>query len=204
MSEPNQIVFRVGGAACQEVIAWQQETDLQVIRHQLERNGKAMLIRLGRRKGLQTIQELPKSGEAEPYYGRFGGAYRFTFTPQPDGCLLEVANTARSPGSLYPESLRPITVFVPDAMRMQTKPPEEEARPYSPHLTTERTVMAISVEEMMFWLEGEPYARLVAWGWDRQRPEQYHYEFTPLSVGCEIAVHRLDGVTIHLTQDAEW
>jgi hypothetical protein len=44
MSEPNQIVFRVGGAACQEVIAWQQEIDQQVIHHQLERNGKGLLL----------------------------------------------------------------------------------------------------------------------------------------------------------------
>jgi hypothetical protein len=204
MSEPNQMVFRVGGAACQEVIAWQQEIDLQVIRHQLEQNVKAMLIRRGRRKGLQTIQELPEPGEAEPYYGQVGGAYLFTFTPQPNGCLLEVANTARGPRHLYPDLLLPMKVFVPDAMWLQRKPLGEEGRPYSPQLTTERTMMAISVNEMLFWLEGEPYERLVTWGWDRQRPEQYRYEFTPLSVGCEIAVHHLDGETIHLTQDAVW
>ena len=77
----------------------------------------------------------------------------------------------------------------------------------SPKLTAEgdNFIHEVSRDELEFFVDGEMYERLAAWGWDCLQVEAYSYRFIPHSVGCEIVVKHLpSGQEVHLTEDVGW
>jgi hypothetical protein len=88
----NRIVFWLSGESLRSVIRWQQEADLQVIRHQIESRGHALIIRPGEPPFFGRLSEMPKPGEVVPWYGVTCSAYVFTFRPGEDGCRLKAEN----------------------------------------------------------------------------------------------------------------
>jgi hypothetical protein len=59
-----ELRFYIRGEAYCQVRYYRQEMDLRVIRSQIERIGKAIVIRLRDQEMLNQISELPKLGEA--------------------------------------------------------------------------------------------------------------------------------------------
>lgn len=70
--------------------AWRLQADHDYLRVQLERQGRATVVRLGERRRLLTITELPELGDADPFYGTFGGGFPFCLRPTRYDCRLVV------------------------------------------------------------------------------------------------------------------
>ena len=121
MTIKTSLLFCLNGSAYDQLITWQQRVDQNVLRHQLETRGQALVVRLRDQAGVQKITNLPEPGEAEPYYGAFGGAYRYTFHPlagQPrDGCELEVFNQMGGFAYFYPTRIEPLHLFLLNTTR---------------------------------------------------------------------------------------
>jgi hypothetical protein len=69
------VVAQVRGNAYRALMEWRDEADLEVLRAQIAHRGRARVVRLRKEHVFTEITELPGPGEAEPFYGTFGGGY---------------------------------------------------------------------------------------------------------------------------------
>ena len=204
----NMIHFTVPRSATATIRKWQQEVNLRLIAGQIAVKGEAHVALRGDDSGSSFITELPSPGEADPLIGTFGGIYTFIFSPDSDGCSLQVvaAPVAFEWSAIEPTA--PLELYLPGKV-VPTKGGEEHDRDYwaSPKLTAEgdNFIHEVSRDELEFFVDGEMYERLAAWGWDCLQVEAYSYRFIPLSVGCEIVVKHLPSDReVHLTEDVGW
>ncbi len=201
----SRIIFQLSGPSLAQVIQWQQARDLGVIQHQLETKGAVMTIRYGptHYRGLQPCRELPHPGEAVPYYGEIGDAYSFRFQPEAGGCYLRVVNGAGGKVFWHPEPFSPLELHLPHPIQIDQGPPGPRwlglEWPWWHNWPNNQ------VDELRFEIDHKYCRRLLEWGWDARRPENYEYCFFPTSVGCEILVKDLaSGEENHLTRDVCW
>ncbi len=204
----NMIRFAVPRSAAAQIRRWQQDVNLRLIAGHLIAKGEAMVTRLGTEDDLITITYLPGLGEAEPYVGAFGGLYTFIFSPDSDGCALQVV--AASPAFTWAaiDPVAPLDLYLPGRVVPTKGEEKQDGWDWSsPNLTADgdNFVHEVSRDELEFFIDGEMYERLVAWGWECLEVEAYSYRFIPLSVGCEIAVKHLPtGREVHLTEGVGW
>jgi hypothetical protein len=113
------LIAQVTGEAYHALMEWRDETDLQVLRTQIARRGKARVVRLGKEHVFTDITELPGPGEAEPFYGTFGGGYEYWFLHGPAGWMLRAENCAhRSIRFGLTEPIPPILIDDSTAVRV--------------------------------------------------------------------------------------
>ncbi|HEX5692889.1 MAG TPA: hypothetical protein VFX76_22915 [Roseiflexaceae bacterium] len=196
----------VTGPAYQALIDWRQNTDVEVMRAQIADLGRAMVIRLHGKNMLKAIADLPDPGEAEPYYGSFGGGYQYRFNYGEQGWLLQVENLAhRSFRSGLQEPLPALLLDDPANVRVHALPESPSGMKYSGARGLRSNGDYEQAEQAFFSIHEEMYAKLAEWGWTPARIAQYAYIFVPLSVGCEILVeHLATHAQIHLTKDIGW
>jgi hypothetical protein len=200
------VIAQVTGEAYRALMAWRDEADLQVLRAQIAHRGKARVVRLGTEHVFTDITELPRPGEAEPFYGTFGGGYEYWFLHGPVGWMLRVENKSRPTVRFGPiEPIPPILLDDSTAVRVDVRRTLPEGVSWAgpgglvDHRNTEDIGMGI------FSIDGEMYDLLHASSWTPARLTQYKYLFIPLSVGCEIVVEdAVSGAQVHLTKDAGW
>ena len=85
-----EIYFAVPRTVTAQARAWQLAANQRLIKAQIEQRGRAIVIRYRQHRMLRQIDVVPELGEAEPWFGDFGGGYGFTFEPQSHGCLLTI------------------------------------------------------------------------------------------------------------------
>jgi hypothetical protein len=153
----------------------------------------------------QRLLEVPKPGEALPYYGEVGAAYHFTFRPYEHSCRLKVENICAGMAWFYPpDKFPPLELDVPEPIQIEAD-------------TSGTTWHGLNwgwwyhpkgefvLDEITFVIDGEMYDKLMEWEWDRGRADTYEYQFIPSSVGCEIFVRdTITGEEGHLTKDVCW
>lgn len=194
--------------AGEHIRAWQQQLNLELIRRQLAQNKRAVVIRFRNSHRLQAITEEPALGEAEPWYGEIGGLYSYTFIPRLNDCDLVVEMTDR--GAITAETFsKPLSLVVRQAATIdQVYEVEQQQHTLwlRPDIWEEGTSLhEVSGGELCFWIDGEIYKRLISFGWSRQQIHVYRYQFTPLTVGCDIVVnHITSGHMFHLTRHIDW
>ena len=188
LSNTTGILFRIPAPISQQIMAWRQQLDWQVMQYQIDNHGKVLVVRYKDDRRLQIITTTPAIGEAEVWYGNVGGGYRFTFSPQPNGCELEIINMAGSHKQFYPDVFPPFTA----------------------HLSTSITLGALDLEllsgandrkpnkmgEWVFEITGDLYQRLQQWKWQQAQALAFNYIFIPTSVGCRIEVEELSSKEI--------
>jgi len=215
------LLFRVNNNAYHQMISWQKRVDVDVLRHQIETRGQALVVRLGSQVGLQKITSLPELGDADPYYGAFGGAYRFTFHPLsgpqtgplsaeqsapltgplPAGCELEVFNQMGGFAYFYPTRIDPLRLFLPNPPELQrmsngyTRPLEAP-----PPFPIENDPQA---GEMSFRIHASLYATLTQWGWYGRSLSAYDFIFIPTTASCLVRVRmRESGAILDLLKES--
>ncbi len=112
LSNATGILFRIPAPISQQIMAWRQQLDWQVMQYQIDNHGKVLVVRYKDDRRLQIITTTPAIGEAEVWYGNVGGGYRFTFSPQPSGCKLEIINMAGGNKRFYPDIFPPFTAHL--------------------------------------------------------------------------------------------
>lgn len=213
--------FRLTGNAYHQMITWQQRVDLEVLRHQLETRGQALVTRLRGQAGIQKMTTLPERGEAEPYYGAFGGAYRYTFRPLsgprtgplsseqsapltgplPGGCELEIFNQMGGFAYFYPTRIDPLRLFLPDPPELQ-RLSNGHTRPFG-----EQQPDPIEEDpqagEMRFRITSALYSTLTQWGWYGRALSAYDFIFIPTTSSCLVRVRmRESGAILDLVKES--
>lgn len=220
MSIQTSLLFILQGDAYRQVKRWQQQIDLDILRYQIENRGQALVTHLGNKIGVQKISRLPAPGEAEPYYGAYGGAYRYTFHalsgpktgplsaeqtmpltgPLPIGCELEVYNQMGGFAFYYPQRIDALRLFFPE--------PPSILRVSNGH-TRPLISPAVIVDcpkdnQKLFHITAPLYSMLTQWGWYGRSLSAYDFIFIPTSTGCLVRVRmRERGVILELTKESE-
>ena len=204
-SIPSRIIFQLSGQSLQQVIEWQQALDLKVMQYQIETNGSTLVVRHKQKdiRPLQPIVELPKPGEAIPWYGDIGDVYSYCFQPEAAGCFLRVVNSAGGRVLWHPDPFPPLELHLLHPVQVE----KELSRPrwFGLDWGWWYNWPENQVDELRFEIDQKFCQDLVEWGWDDRRVENYEYQFIPTSVGCEILVRDIaTGEEIHLTRDVCW
>ncbi len=220
MTIQTSLLFILRGDAYRRVKSWQQRIDQEILRYQIETRGQALVTRLGQELGVQKISTLPEPGEAQPYYGAFGGAYRFTFHPLsgpqtnplsaeqslpltgplPSGCELEVFNMMGGFAFYYPKRIDPLRLLLPN-------PPElaYNSNGHSPAASeTAADLIQEDAEtgEMRFQITAPLYTTLTQWGWYGRSLSAYDFTFTPAASVCLVYVRmRERGALLELVKE---
>jgi hypothetical protein len=199
------IRFQLSGEPLDRVITWQREVDLLVFRYQIETHAPAIVVYHPKLRFPQSLTEVPKPGEAIPYYGSFSQAYVFTFLPYGRACRLKAENFCSQLGHRYPKDLPSLELELPESIQIETYASRELwAGPGWAWWYDDPAAESAS-DTITFAIDGEMYDRMVDWGWDRDRLDTYAYQFWPLSVGCEIVVRdTTTGEEERLTKDVCW
>lgn len=197
------IHFTIMKESYKQVYAWQQEVNQAILRHQIETRGQALVTRLGKEMGVQKIHDLPALGEAEPYFGALGGAYRYTFHPLVGGCELEVHNQMGGFAFYYPERFEPLRLFLFDPPEViETEDETWHASLLDEDLTglhehdTVNSAMHFRISPLLYQLFSN-------WPWSRRPLYAYDFIFVPHASGSLIHIRsRESGVMLELTQTA--
>ena len=184
ISSSDGILFQIPLQTGQEIVHWQEGMDLEIIRDQITRRGSAFVVRLGDDQSLQSITTLPSTGEANPWYGTFGGGYRFVFEASAGGCGLEITNIAAGNGFFRPDPLPPLTVQLSTSIKVGLVDAEIQAGM--------NDSKPDESGEWFFGITGDLYLRLQGWKWKPEQAFGFRYEFIPLSVGCLIHVEEAE------------
>lgn len=206
-STPHTLIFRVTGDSMAAVIRWQQATDLRIMRYQIEQRGRVLTVRSTRVPDhLGPLFELLPPGEALPWYGEFGGGYSFEFQPHAGGAHLRVVNEAGGHERFYPEPLPPLEFEIPTTLEIRTEPEGRDQLLYTTQWGWWYNGWAeYRRDGLIFVIDADFCRRLVEWGWEVSRPDEYIYRFIPLSVGCEIFYYDIRrSLSYHLTHDVCW
>ncbi len=199
------IRFRLSGEPLRRVIIWQREVDVLVFQYQIETHAPAIVIHHSRLHFPQCLTEVPKPGEAIPYYGEFSQAYAFTFQPHGDGCRLKAENFCSLLGHRYPNDLPSLELELPDTIQVEVSASREFWLGLGWAWWYDDPTAEAPCDAVTFAIDPEMYGRMVHWGWDRDRLDTYAYQFWPLSVGCEIVVRdTTTGEEECLTKDVCW
>ncbi len=196
--------FTIDEISGERIQAWQQQLNQEIIRRQIARSGRAIVIRFRDQHGLQQLTEVPRPGEAEPWYGEIGGMYTYTFKPELRGCDVQVDMTDR--GTAGADSLRVATSLnlrTSAALELVTNVQQvQQPRWRRPEIWGAGTSLhELSGAQPRFWIDADIYRRLVVLGWSWQQARTFRYRFTPLTVGCDIVVqHVPSGHALHLTR----
>jgi hypothetical protein len=198
-----ELRFYIRGEAYCQVRYYRQEMDLRVIRSQIERIGKAIVVRLRDQEMLNQISELPKLGEATPWYGRVGGGYQYRLYPQDKGCRLVVENLASGNSLLCPQELPRIEVQLEDAplLRDVTDAPLKIIPRHAGFAFQEDE----DRQEIILSVTADIFTRFA--GWDRYGMALSEYEFTfiPTQVSNLVKVRHVESEEIiDLTEGIDW
>lgn len=197
------IRFSINKISYKQIMTWQREINQAILRHQIETRGQALVTRLGDEIGVRKIDTLPEPGQAEPYFGALGGAYRYTFHPLVGGCELEVVNLMGGFAFYYPERFPPLHLFLFDPPEMiETNEDETQDRMLDEELDNlfehdpQAGTMRFNVSPLL-------YQTFIDWAWSRRPLHAYDFIFTPNEGGCLIQVRSREGkVVLDLTQEA--
>ncbi|MBN2131291.1 MAG: hypothetical protein JW741_17455 [Sedimentisphaerales bacterium] len=206
MMPQTEIVFRITGDAYRRVIAWKQETDLAILRYQIETRGRTAVIFPRRSKRLGTIDEVPELGEAQPYYGIVGGAYVYDFYPQPQGTFLCVTNAAGGCDPFYPDPIPPLELGLAESARIR-RASDEEGLIFKPHggYTFLEETRAEDTDEMVFTVTQDLYPLWLEWERYGEALQSYAFSFIPSSIGCIVHIrHIATGEILDLTENVNW
>ncbi len=196
--------FTISEIASERIQAWQQQLNQEIIRRQIARSGRAIVIRFRDERRLQQLTEVPGLGEGEPWYGEIGGMYTYTFKPELRSCDVQVDMTDR--GIAGADSLPVATSLnlrTSAALELVTNVEQaQQPRWLRPEIWGAGTGLhELSGAQPCFWIDADIYRRLVALGRNWQHARTFRYRFTPLTVGCDIAVqHVPSGHALHLTR----
>jgi hypothetical protein len=102
----------------------QREADLEVIRHQIETRGQSLVVRYKDSAIVRKIAEVPRAGEALPWYGMVGAAYLYTFRPHDNGSQIKVEYELGDSRLVYPGEFPPQELDLPDEIRIEPDTPE--------------------------------------------------------------------------------
>jgi hypothetical protein len=200
----NRIVFWLSGESLRRVIHWQQDTDLEVIRYQIETRGHALIIRDGELPFFGDLSEMPKPGEVTPWYGEVCAAYVFAFRPGENGCRLKVENMCAGMPLIYVGQIPPLELDIPEPIRIEADTPEPPLHGNDWGWWFQPRVGSVP-REIPFVIQSDFYARLLQWGWDRARADSYEYRFWTSSVGTAILIRdTITGEEEDLTKDVCW
>lgn len=91
LSSPRSILFTIPAEAVARYRAWKAQADLIYVREQLEKYGRATVLRFEGKGEYEApdfddITALSELGDAELVYGTVGGGYPFEFRPHRTGC----------------------------------------------------------------------------------------------------------------------
>jgi hypothetical protein len=200
----SQIRFPLTGPPLRQVILWQREVDLLVIRHQIETRGSAVAVIYEGKTRLHSLKQVPPLGQSIPWYGDFGGGYKFTFRPIDEGYRLKVEMTLAGHEFFCDDAIAPLELAVSEKVSIEPATGDRLWWGFDWGWWCS-TAGETTIEELTFVLNSEMYSKMEAWGWDRGRWQTYEYGFIPLSVGCEMYVRdTLSNVEEHLTKDVCW
>ena len=73
------LLFCFSGDAYRQVSAWQMSVNQEILRHQVMTRGEALVLTSTGKP--VKITRVPSIGEYQPYYGKLGAAYRYSFHP---------------------------------------------------------------------------------------------------------------------------
>jgi hypothetical protein len=223
MTVQTSLLFTLQGDSYRQMMQWRQQIDLEVLRHQIEIRGQALVTRLGDQFGVQKVSSLPELGEADPYYGAYGGAYRFTFHPLsgprtgplsaeqsmpltgplPIGCELEVFNQMGGFAFFYPHRIDPLRLFLPNPPSL-SRQSNGHSRPLNNPTGSFASFTSENPEtgEMRFQITAPLYAALTQWGWYGRSFSAYDFIFIPTSSGCLVRVRmRERNVVLELNKE---
>lgn len=176
------ICFEIHGDAYWQMTAWQQSVDMEILRYQLETRGHAMVTRLKGVDGLQRVGELPGLGEAVPYYGTYGGAYRYIFHPSQKSCDLEVFNQMGGFAYFYPTRIEPLQIRLFDSMDFQFPYEGRTAALVNSQLPIDENNPQTGI--LRFQITASLYRKLMEWTWIGQPWSAYNFVFVPTTGAC--------------------
>jgi len=189
--------FDIPAAQVNDIVAWILSADKTYLRQQIERRGFAQVIDMNGRPGFERITEVPAVlGTAFPYYGTFGGAYRFSFTMRDHGThLLVEHNLGKN------MALPPLEIMLDDHPHFET------ASEQTSHWYYNRVEFLVKKRDdnHTMHIDGEIYSNMIAAGWQKDFAHEYMYQFNPTSVGCLIRIQHLASGELHdLTANIDW
>lgn len=211
-NQPLCIYFRLSGNELERVIRWQQATDLEVMRYQLEAFGSTTVIcyKHNPHRFLQHLQELPQPGEAIPWYGDTSDlSYAFTFRPNGNaGNHLTVVSLSGGSGykQFPPEKVPPLEIDIPNRIQIEpVQPQNPSSHRYGPgwgwwcDWTPEH-----GAEEIVFDIGDYLWQKLSKSRWTPATAEEYGYMFNLSSTGTHITLQMNGGGdTLWLTEGIE-
>jgi hypothetical protein len=221
MDIKTSLLFRLKGNDYRQVIKWQQQVDMDILRHQLETRGQALVMRLGDQVGMKKIIDLPALGEADPYYGAFGGAYRYTFHPLSEpktgplsmdqaapltkallhGCEVEICNQMGGFAYFYPTRISPLRLCLANPPELQHVS-NESTRPLGDPLP-DSVENDSHEDEIHFRITTSLYSTLMQWGWYGRALSAYDFIFIPTTSSCLTRVRmRESGAIIDLVKES--
>ena len=132
------------------------------------------------------------------------GAYIFTFSPQPEGCRLEVRYSPALVADAPAGEEAALQLDLSHCLHIKEDPnePDDAFRWQTPQLRgaeTERGA-ATGVNEIVFWIDGEIVRRLHESGWEPEQAGAYDYRFHAHGETVDIWVRERGGHDeVHLT-----
>jgi hypothetical protein len=205
MTSSTSLLFRIPGPSYLQVTAWQQEIDTAVLRHQIETRGQALVLRRGAHDGVEKICSMPETSDVQPYYGTYGGAYRYAFHPLLEGCELEVSNQMGGYAFYYPERFDPLRMYLFDSPvldeKIATGGNGHDAEPKQARCTIFRE--DLRSEAMLFSIPSVLFTTFTDWPWAHRPLHAYDFIFLPGLTNCQVRVRaRESGVELDLTPSA--
>lgn len=195
--ETKMPAFQIRGEAYEAVRRYRMETDLQVIQNQLERSGRAIVVRFRDVQGLQQISDVPAPGEATPWYGDIGTGYSYHVRPASGGFSLEVSNLASGIALICSETLANL-ILTPGPGFLPVEPVQKPAsgQPFLELPARQKIILQVP-----------PYQHLrlkewPAWG---EPLTAYSLLVGPLTVGTNLSVRHIEtNEVLDLTDLEDW
>jgi hypothetical protein len=197
------LVFRIADEAYSKVYQYRQEMDYRVIKNQIERKGMAMIRRFRDQDGLNQIRELPKVGEAVPWYGTFGAGFSYTIRNEIEGGSLKMECLASEFSLLCSEKLPSLELHLSDGA--QYRESIDQILKGFFRLTIDAFIENEEDQEIYLMITSEFLPILAEWPFWGEPLTQYDFIFNPSSVGCAVLVQHVEsGESINLTKDVNW
>ncbi len=200
-----ELAFKIPATLYRQILTWQQAIDLEIMCYQIERFGRAMVIKRGGEGRVQQVSQVPAPGEAQPYYGEIGGAYCYLFHPQCDGCVLRVENIVSGRVLFHPDPIPPLELFVPDPVELHTFPNGNQSflKPDVGYIFVDNTQLEDG--QVIFTITQDIYPRLAAWKRYGEPPAAYIFKFNPTLIGCFVHVEHIQtGEVLDVTRNVRW
>lgn len=194
------LTFSITGNSYDQVRQYRLETDERIIRNQIERRGSAILQSYRGQKGFAQISEIPKLGEAVPWYGSFGVGYHYLLQPLTKGINLRVEYLVGEMPLICTEILPALEIRLPSGI--EYREPEDHV-----DKSVLGTALASVVENetertIELRIPADLLAPLKPWHFWGEPLTQYIFIFEPSSMGCTVFIqHAASGENLNLSGD---